>query len=54
VARKAADYDLELTPVSNFSIEPFARKGLLLGYGGYSLQEIKDGARRLGALLRSV
>lgn len=54
VARKAADFDLELTPVSNFSLEPFARKGLLLGYGGYSVQEIKDGVIRLGALLRSV
>jgi GntR family transcriptional regulator / MocR family aminotransferase len=54
VARKAADFDLELTPVSNFAIEPLARKGLLLGYGGYSVQEIKDGARRLGTLLRSV
>ncbi len=54
VASKAADYDLNLTPVSSFSIEPLARKGLLLGYGGYRVQEIKDGVRRLGALLRSV
>ena len=54
LASKAADYDLDLTPVSSFGIEPLTRKGLLLGYGGYSVQEIKDGVQRLGALLRSV
>jgi len=54
VVGKAAEYDLDLTPVSSFSIHPLARKGLLLGYGGYSVKEIKDGVRRLRALLRSV
>jgi GntR family transcriptional regulator/MocR family aminotransferase len=53
LAHKAADYDLSLTPISNFSIEPLARRGFLLGYGGYTPQEIKDGIQRLGALLRS-
>lgn len=54
VVTKAADYDLELVTVSKFCIEPFARKGLLLGYGGYSESEIKSGVQRLGALLRLV
>lgn len=54
LAGKAADYDLVLTPVSSFSIEPLPRKGLLLGYGGFDVQEIKDGVRRLGILLRSM
>jgi GntR family transcriptional regulator / MocR family aminotransferase len=54
VARKAAAYDLELTPVSIFGVEPLARKGLLLGYGGYSVQSIKDGVHKLDALLRSM
>ena len=54
LAEKAANYDLGLTPISTFSIEPLPRKGLLLGYGSYSIQEIKNGARRLGALLRSI
>ncbi len=53
VVNKAADYDLRLTPISSFSIEPLARKGLLLGYGGFSVQEIKAGVKRLGALLQS-
>jgi GntR family transcriptional regulator / MocR family aminotransferase len=54
LVKKATDFDLELTPISAFSIKPLARKGLLLGYGGYNGQEIKNGARRLGALLQSV
>jgi GntR family transcriptional regulator/MocR family aminotransferase len=53
LVNKAADYDLNLTPISSFSIEPLPRKGLLLGYGGFSVQQIKEGVRRLGALLRS-
>jgi GntR family transcriptional regulator / MocR family aminotransferase len=51
LANKAADYDLNLTPISNFSIEPLTRKGFLLGYGGYTVQEIKDGVRQLEDLL---
>jgi GntR family transcriptional regulator/MocR family aminotransferase len=53
LVNKAAEYDLNLTPISSFSLEPLPRKGLLLGYGGFSVQEIKDGIRRLGALFRS-
>jgi len=54
VANMAPEYDLNLTPISSFSIEPRSRRGLLLGYGGFREQEIKKGAQRLGALLRSV
>lgn len=54
LAGKAAEYDLNLTPVSSFSIESISRKGFLLGYGGYTVQEIKDGVRRLRALFRSI
>ena len=54
VVRKAAAHDLDLWPISNFSIEPLGRQGLVLGYGGYSVQEIKDGVRRLAAAMHSV
>jgi DNA-binding transcriptional MocR family regulator len=47
---KAAEFDLNLTPISSFSIQPLSRKGLLLGYGGFSVREIRDGIRRLGEL----
>jgi GntR family transcriptional regulator/MocR family aminotransferase len=50
---KAADYNLHLTPISSFSIEPLPRKGVLLGYGGFSVQEIQQGVARLGALVGS-
>jgi GntR family transcriptional regulator/MocR family aminotransferase len=53
LAGKAPVYDLNLTPVSNFSLEPLLRKGLLLGYGGFNVREIKKGIQRLEALLRS-
>jgi GntR family transcriptional regulator/MocR family aminotransferase len=54
VGHQAAAYGLDLWPVSAFCLEPLARKGLLLGYGGFSVQEIKDGVRRLAAALRAV
>ena len=54
LANRAAEYDLNLTPISSFGIEPLARKGFLLGYGGYDLPEIRDGIKRLGELLKSV
>ena len=54
VSRKAAEYGLDLTPVSSFCMEPHAHEGLLLGYGGYSVPDIKAAVGRLGALLRSI
>jgi GntR family transcriptional regulator / MocR family aminotransferase len=51
---KAADHDLDLSPISNFSVEPLTRKGLLLGYGGFRPREIKDAVRRLAAAMQSV
>jgi GntR family transcriptional regulator/MocR family aminotransferase len=52
--RKAAAHDLDLLPVSRFCIEPLARQGLLLGYGGFEAAEIKKGVRRLASALRSI
>jgi GntR family transcriptional regulator/MocR family aminotransferase len=54
LASKAADYDLNLTPISSFSIEPLPHQGLVLGYGGFGAQEIKEGIQRLGNLLRYI
>jgi len=54
VAGRGAEYSLDLTPVSSFSAAPGARQGLLLGYGGYQVADIKAAARRLGTLLRAV
>ncbi len=53
VMRKAIEHGLNLWPLSRFSIKPLERKGLVLGFGEYSVQEIKDGIRRLAAVMRS-
>lgn len=53
LANRARDYDLNLTPISSFSIQPLVRKGFLLGYGGYTVQDIKEAVRRLENLLGS-
>ena len=53
LASRAGDYDLNLTPISSFCIEPLSHKGFLLGYAGFSEQEIQRGAKRLGDLLHS-
>jgi GntR family transcriptional regulator/MocR family aminotransferase len=54
VAKKAIEYDLNLTPISSFSMELLPRNGLLLGYGGFDVQEIQEGVQRLGALLHAI
>ncbi len=54
LANQARDYELELTPISAFRIEHPLPNGLLLGYGGYSVQAIKKAAKRLGSLLNSI
>jgi GntR family transcriptional regulator/MocR family aminotransferase len=54
LVREAATHDIDLVPVSNFSIEPLERKGIILGYSEYSVEEIKDGSRRLAEVLRSL
>jgi GntR family transcriptional regulator/MocR family aminotransferase len=54
LVRQGDAHKLDLTPISIFCMEPLARKGLLLGYGGYSVAEIRAGVRRLAAALRSM
>jgi len=54
LVRQAVANGLNLWPVSTYSIEPLARKGLILGYGAYSVPEIHDAVRRLAAAMRSV
>ncbi len=51
VARAAAAQDVDVTPLSRFSLARSARPGLLLGYAGVDAATIKAGARRLAAAL---
>jgi GntR family transcriptional regulator/MocR family aminotransferase len=54
LVRKAAEHEVDLIPVHNFAIEPLARKGIMLGYSEYSVEQIRDGVRRLAAAVRSL
>lgn len=54
LVRAAAEHEVDLVPVGNFSIEPMERKGILLGFSEYSGEQIREGVRRLGETMRSV
>lgn len=54
LVRAAASREIDLVPVANFSIEPMERKGILLGYSEYTVEQIQDGVRRLAEAMRSL
>jgi GntR family transcriptional regulator/MocR family aminotransferase len=54
LVHEADAYGIDLAPVSSFSIEPMARKGVLLGYSAYRVDQIRDGVQRLAAAMHSV
>lgn len=54
LVRAAAAQGIDLVPVSNFSIKPLSRKGIILGYAEYTPEQIKDGMKHLAAVLRSL
>jgi GntR family transcriptional regulator/MocR family aminotransferase len=45
---------LNLWRVSQYSIEPLPRQGLILGYGNHSLEDIEVAVRRLGTAMQAV
>jgi GntR family transcriptional regulator / MocR family aminotransferase len=51
VVRQAERQGLALWPVSAFCSEPVPGKAVLVGFGGYSNEELKPAARRLAKLL---
>jgi len=51
VAERAAANGILVTPLSSCYFRPPARGGLILGYGGTTPHEIRDGVRRLAACL---
>ena len=52
LVRAAASNEVDLVPVANFSMEPMQRKGILLGYSEYTVEQIQDGVRRLAEAMR--
>jgi len=56
ISARAARQGLWAMPLSVCALSQAARpspKGLVLGYGGTNVQEIREGVRRLGGVLRS-
>lgn len=53
-ARKAAEYQLRVVPVSMFAIEAALRGGLVLGYAAVTRDEIDAGMQRLGRALHEM
>ena len=47
VARKAAKVGVSARPLSRCYLNPPARGGLILGYGGANADEIREGIRKL-------
>lgn len=54
LVRKAAEHEIDLIAVNNFGMKPLARKGIMLGYSEYTVEQIRDGVRRLAAAMRSI
>ncbi|MCA9874915.1 MAG: PLP-dependent aminotransferase family protein [Anaerolineales bacterium] len=52
LVQQAASHGVDLVQVANFSMEPLERKGILLGYSEYSVEQIRDGVQRLAAAMR--
>ncbi len=46
--------EIDLWPVSRMSIEPHPRSGLILGYGGFSVEAIRDAGQRLGTVIDAI
>jgi GntR family transcriptional regulator/MocR family aminotransferase len=53
-AAHAAAHDVDVVPVSLFSLEPQPRGGLVLGYAAVDVQELRAGAQRLARALHSL
>jgi GntR family transcriptional regulator/MocR family aminotransferase len=54
VARQAAGQGIDVVPVSNLSINPLPRGGLVLSYAATNEADIKTGVRKLGQVLQSL
>jgi len=52
VVRAAEAQGVALSAVSNFSLEPLARKGVILGFSEHPVADIQAGVRRLAATIR--
>ncbi|MEZ4864936.1 MAG: PLP-dependent aminotransferase family protein [Caldilineaceae bacterium] len=54
LAHQAAANDLNLWLVSQYSIEPLAREGLVIGYGDHAIEEMQQAVDKLAKVMRLV
>jgi GntR family transcriptional regulator / MocR family aminotransferase len=53
ISRKGAEQNLKLAPISAYSSKELPRGGLILGYTAFEKNQIKEGVKRLKAILSS-
>jgi GntR family transcriptional regulator/MocR family aminotransferase len=53
ISRKAAEQNLKLAPISAYCAKELPRGGLILGYTAFEKNQIKEGVKRLKAILAS-
>jgi GntR family transcriptional regulator/MocR family aminotransferase len=51
ISRQAAERNLKLAPISAYSAKKLPRDGLILGYTAFEKNQIKEGVKRLKAIL---
>jgi GntR family transcriptional regulator / MocR family aminotransferase len=51
-ARMAASHGVDVIPLSACSLGPLAREGLVLGYGEFTVEQIRESIQRLSKALR--
>ena len=54
LAHQAAAHDLNLWLVSQYSIEPLAREGLVIGYGDHNSEEMQQAVAKLAKVMQIV
>jgi GntR family transcriptional regulator/MocR family aminotransferase len=51
ISRKAAEQNLKLAPISAYCAKGLPRGGLILGYTAFEKNQIKEGVKKLKAIL---
>lgn len=52
-ALRAGEHGVDVRPLSDYSLRPLSRGGLMLGYAAFTPGEIREGIKRLAAALRA-
>ena len=53
-AKRAAELDIEVVPLSRYATHHSSREGLILGFAAVDARELRRGTERLGSALRAL